>query len=232
MKWFKHYSNASSSNDLTKVRMKYGADGYAIYWYCLELIAHDLGSVQTITFELKHDAEVIGYNLKIDSLRVEEIMRYMVELGLFENAEGTVTCIKLAKYLDKKTTRNPTIHKIIDSASDLHTLSRTVSDSPPTVPDCPPLDTDTDTDTDKKKVQESVQFEKFWDAYPRKENKKRTLSAWAALCNSDRDAAIDGIAKRQWDKDKKFQMLPSTYLNGRRWEDESGTTPQKFGKVI
>lgn len=142
MKWFKHFTNAHNSNDLTKVRMKYGADGYAIYWYCLELVAGDLGTAEEITFELKHDAEVIGYNLKIDSIRVEEIMRYMVTIGLFDNADGVITCLKLAKYLDKKTTRNAQIHRIIDVAS------ATVPDSPPTVPLRSPLDTDTDTDTE------------------------------------------------------------------------------------
>lgn len=117
MKWFKHFTNAHDNNDLTKLRMRYGADGYAIYWYCLELIAGDLGVDESITFELKHDAEVIGFNLKIDTLRVEEIMKHMINLGLFESASDTITCLKLAKYLDKKITRNIQIHQIIDSVS-------------------------------------------------------------------------------------------------------------------
>ena len=136
MKWFKHFTDAHDSNDLTKVRIKFGADGYAIYWYCLELIAGDLGTSEKITFDLKHDSEVIAFNLKIDTLRVEEIMRFMVEIGLFEASHGTISCLKLAKYLDKKTTRNNKIHQIIDVANG-------------TVPDSPRLSTlDTDTDTD------------------------------------------------------------------------------------
>lgn len=114
MKWFKHFTNASSNNKLTKVRMRYGADGYAIYWYCLELIAGDLGEAEDINFDLKHDAEVIGFNLKIDQMRVEEIMKYMVSLNLFGELNGVISCIKLAKYLDKKNTRNQYIHKVID----------------------------------------------------------------------------------------------------------------------
>jgi len=94
--------------------MRYGADGYAIYWYCLELIAGDLGESDEITFELKHDAEVIGFNLKIDQMRVEEIMKYMVSINLFGQSNGVISCIKLAKYLDKKNTRNAYIHSIID----------------------------------------------------------------------------------------------------------------------
>lgn len=150
MKWFKHMTDAHDSKDLTKVRIKYGADGYAIYWYCLELIAGDLGQDE-ITFELKHDAEVIGHNLKIDTLRVEEIMMYMVRLGLFTQSNNTITCLKLAKYLEKKTTRNKTIHKIIDTANSLNNnqLPVHVPDSRGQSGNCPglsPLDTDTDTE--------------------------------------------------------------------------------------
>lgn len=146
MKWFKHMTDAHDSNDLTKVRVRYGADGYAVYWYCLELIAADLGASEKITFELRHDAEVIGHNLKIDSSRVEEMMRFMVSLGLFGQSGGIITCLKLAKYLDKKSTRNTTIHRIIDSAS---SLSGSVADKP----GLSGLDRDIDTDIDTEKAE-------------------------------------------------------------------------------
>ncbi len=135
MKWFKHFTDAHNDNALRKVRMKYGADGYAIYWYCLELIAGDLDGHRA-NFELTHDAEVIGFDLKIDQLRVEEIMRFMVELGLFETSNSTITCLKLAKFIEKKSTRNVEIHRIIDqfqlitAEKEKEHLSATVGDSP------------------------------------------------------------------------------------------------------
>lgn len=119
MKWFKHFTDAHDGNDLTKVRMKYGANGYAIYWYCLELIAGDLGVEENITFELKHDAQVIGFNLQIDQIKVEEIMNFMISLGLFERSTNNITCLKLAKYLDKKITRKKEIHQIIDAHKEI-----------------------------------------------------------------------------------------------------------------
>jgi hypothetical protein len=145
-------TDAHDNNDLTKVRMRYGADGYAIYWYCLELIAGDLGTEEKITFELRHDAEVIGHNLKIDSTMVEEIMRFMVGLGLFEQSGNVVTCLKLAKYLEKKSTRNSFIHAVIDKAS---SLSATLPDKSGTKPDISGpfgLDIDIDLDIDKEVI--------------------------------------------------------------------------------
>lgn len=128
MKWFKHFTNAHNDNAIKKVRMKYGADGYAVYWYCLELIAGDLDQSKA-TFELSHDAEVIGYDLRIDQLRVEEIMNYMVSVNLFQQSNDTIMCLKLAKFLDKKNTRNPEIHAIIDSLSVADSHGQT-ADSP------------------------------------------------------------------------------------------------------
>ncbi len=125
MKWFKHFSDARDGKKLSKLRMKYGVEGYGIYWYCLECVAGDLGSGK-ITFELKHDAEIIAFNLKMDTLKVEEIMRYMIDIDLFENSEGKITCLRLAKYLDKKVTRNKGIHQVIDS---FNQLSQSVPDS-------------------------------------------------------------------------------------------------------
>lgn len=115
--------------------MRYGAEGYAIYWYCLELIAGDLGESEEITFELKHDAEVIGFNLKIDQIRVEEIMKYMVSIDLFGQSNGVVYCIKLAKYLDKKNTRNQSIHRIIDQSKTDTEEDENVADKSRTVAD-------------------------------------------------------------------------------------------------
>jgi len=117
MKWFKHDSNAHSDAKLEKVLMRYGADGYALYWYCIELIAGKI-DVNNFNFELEHDAELLGFKLKIDSLRVEEIMRYMINLGLFENSGETITCMKLAKRLDQSMTGNPGMRQLISKSHD------------------------------------------------------------------------------------------------------------------
>ncbi len=42
-------------------------------------------------------------------------MKYFVDQGLFENSHGTITCLKLAKRLDKSMTSNPEMRSIIQS---------------------------------------------------------------------------------------------------------------------
>ena len=90
MKWFKHDSDASQDNKLQNVLLDYGLEGYGLYWHCLELIAGKVDS-DNVTFELEHDARVIARNVGCTPQKVEEMMRYFVNVGLFENADGVVT---------------------------------------------------------------------------------------------------------------------------------------------
>jgi hypothetical protein len=102
MKWFKHDSDASNDAKLKKLRLKYGAQGYGIYWYCLELIARNVEK-HNLTFELEHDAELIADDFKLSSDLVQHIMTFMVDIGLFENTNGIITCLKMATRADEYT---------------------------------------------------------------------------------------------------------------------------------
>lgn len=93
--------------------MTYGMEGYGLYWYCLEEVANAV-TTEKYTFELEHDAEIIAFDVRLSPVRVEEMMRYMVTLGLFENDGGVITCLKMAKRLDQSMTGNPGMRKVIE----------------------------------------------------------------------------------------------------------------------
>ena len=112
MKWIKHDTDANQDAKLQNVLLDYGLEGYGLYWYCIELIAGKV-SEDNITFELEHDARVIARNTGCTSQKVEEMMRYFVNIGLFEVSNNTITCLKLAKRLDKSMTSNPQMREII-----------------------------------------------------------------------------------------------------------------------
>ena len=128
MKWFKHDSNANTDAKLRKLRIKYGMEGYGLYWYCLELIAQNVDK-NNLTFELEHDAEIISHDTGIHVERVQEMMTSMVNLGLFENNNGAVTCLKMAIRLDETTSKNVQIKQLQDQ---IRINSRQSPDSLPT----------------------------------------------------------------------------------------------------
>jgi hypothetical protein len=113
LKWVKHDTDANQDAKLQNVLLDYGLEGYGLYWYCIELIASKVDK-DNITFELEHDARIIARNTGSSSKKVEEMMIYFVKSGLFENSSGVITCLKLAKRLDKSMTSNPEMRNIID----------------------------------------------------------------------------------------------------------------------
>ena len=113
MKWFKHDTDANMDAKLQKVLIDYGLEGYGLYWYCIELIAARVDK-EHITFELEHDASIIAHNVNSSEQRISEIMFRFVELGLFENSSGIITCIKIAKRLDKSMTNSQMMRQLID----------------------------------------------------------------------------------------------------------------------
>jgi hypothetical protein len=102
VKWFKHDANASIDAKLKRLRLKYGMEGYGVYWYLLECVARTV-EPHNLTFELEEDAELIAAEVNIHRERIEEMMRFMCDLGLFENLEGRITCIKMASRSDEYT---------------------------------------------------------------------------------------------------------------------------------
>ncbi|MDB4090446.1 DUF4373 domain-containing protein [Pseudomonadales bacterium] len=229
MKWFRHDSNAHNDAKLQKILMRYGAPGYALYWYCLELIAGELDS-QNYTFELEHDAELLAHHLKIDELLVEKIMTDMVGLGLFESSSGKIYCLKMLNRLDDHTARNPEIRKIIDEnkANALKTLRSDYEDTQ-TInkvttkslgPDYIRLE-----DKEYAQISENELFDCFWNVYPRKKDKAKAKKAFEKINPTQalHEKILADIQTRmnfgEWEK-TEFIPYATTYLNGERWNDE------------
>ena len=70
-------------------------------------------------------------------------------------------------------------------------------------------------------------FDRFWSAYPKKVDKLRARKAWKRKkLDSKADMLIKDVEARlksdfKWIKNKgKYIPMPTTYLNGERWEDE------------
>ena len=131
IKWFRHESRAHLDAKLQKLVMKYGFEGYGLYWYCVENVCATLEP--GLTFELEQDSEILAHIGRMDSRRVEEIMLYMVSSGLFEQSNNVVTCLKLAKFLGESGTRDERLRAVIKAAksetvSDSQRLSQIVSD--------------------------------------------------------------------------------------------------------
>lgn len=85
-----------------------------------------------------------------------------------------------------------------------------------------------DPEAEKRKRREEAEqkardFEEFWKAYPKKDAKKDALTAWAKV-RAPLATLLEAIERKrgseEWTKSRgQFVPLPSTWLNGKRWED-------------
>lgn len=71
-------------------------------------------------------------------------------------------------------------------------------------------------------------FNMFWEAYPKKKDKAKAFRAFKKLNPDEKllNTILTALEKQKndvnWVKQKRqFMPYPSTYLNNRRWEDES-----------
>lgn len=84
-------------------------------------------------------------------------------------------------------------------------------------------------------VEQRELFERFWRAYPKRQAKAEAVRWWQrAKPDPDTVAAmLDGIARQlqsaSWQSEGgRFIPMPSTWLNQRRWEDETAMPPPRL----
>lgn len=236
MEWFKHDSNANLDEKLQEVLLDYGLEGYGLYWYCIELIVGKV-SADNITFELKHDARVIARNTGSTVQKVEEMMKRFVDVGLFENQDGAITCMKVAKRLMTSATSNPKMRGLIHDIKANHaTLPDTSLDDMKQPSSCRRHDgvmqDKNRIDKIRKDIKPSCEialvtldnFDVFWQQYPKKVGKDSAIKSWNKL----KPDVVEVIQSLQWQKQSEqwqknngqFIPNPATYINQGRWKDE------------
>lgn len=241
MHWFKHDADASQDAKLQNVLLDYGLEGYGLYWYCLELIVGKI-DVDNITFELEHDARIIARNTGSTAQKVEEMMRYFITQGLFESSDsGKVTCLKLAKRLDKSMTSNHKMRELIDKIrGKSHDVVMTNHDASMINHDAVMQDK---IRVDKNRIENTIvdsvespvdfiekEFDRFWRNYPTKKSKVPARRTFMSMMKGKKESQVrmwvdliinyhlDCIDRQEIGADK---LHPSTLLKQRRWEDDA-----------
>ena len=77
-----------------------------------------------------------------------------------------------------------------------------------------------------------MEFEKFWEVWPKKVAKKKAESAWSKLTQLEKREAMEALPKhrRYWDLKQThidYIPYPASWINGCRWEDTLDMTPPK-----
>lgn len=224
MKWFKHDTDASIDAKLQEILLDYGAAGYGLYWYCIELIAKDV-TPKNITFELEHDMRIIARNLNLSAKEVQDMMKKMIEIGLFDlSVNKKIMCVKLAYRLDDSMRKGRQIGDILANFETENGLvGKIPNDSGKS-----PLDKEEDKEPEEE-IDEDVkrdmreEFKLFWSSYPKKVAKDTALKAWIKRKDLPPiEYLLDSLDRYKKTKQviDGFTKNPSTWINGGCWDDE------------
>lgn len=99
MKWFKHESSAGDSPRLRRLRAKYGAEGYGLYWFLVEQVGVGW---ETHGADINPSLEIddIESELRIPSGQAPDMIRWMIDKGLFEASTiGLLKCESLRNHV-------------------------------------------------------------------------------------------------------------------------------------
>lgn len=90
-----------------------------------------------------------------------------------------------------------------------------------------PIQSESESESESK-----LMFDKFYLEYPRKKAPADARKAWAKINPNEYESIMNGLAKAKasndWQKENgQYIPYPATFLNGRRWEDEYDSMPNK-----
>jgi DNA-binding transcriptional regulator YhcF (GntR family) len=206
--------------------------------------------IHLLAMSAKKATEYHGRKLKIGQL-VTSRSELSKMCGISERCVRTcLSRLEKSKIVTSETTSQGTVVTVEKSWLYVITKEKATSE---TTSERPTSDQQTTSEVDTMKTERPIkkssrpsedytpEFENFWAQYPRHTAKKSAFKAWRAVnpkginpTQDEQEAILHDIAVRlgrgEWQEE---QYIPhaSTYLNGRRWEDEAKPThPAEAGK--
>ncbi|GAX05416.1 hypothetical protein IWT25_00720 [Secundilactobacillus pentosiphilus] len=257
--YFSHDSNARNSEKLINVRMKYGAEGYGIYFMILERLReeHDYMSIK--------DYNVIAFDLHVDASKIKSIVE---DFGLFvftEDGEYFYSSgfNKRMALKDEKANRRKEASKKAANKrwgkKDKPTKNQDNANAMPTHNDSNANAMPNDAKEKESKEKESkgnkskvsntsptspkfepedltLEFLDFWNVYPRQEKKQKAFNEYVFVRNSG--ISKDLLVKKASEYAKSLKLhgstggyvsMPENWLKEQRWTDEYDLTPVSNG---
>lgn len=237
--YFSHDSNARNSDKLLPVRMKYGAEGYGIYFMLLERL-RDESEYMSVK-----DYNMIAFDLRVDAGKIKSIIE---DFGLFvftENGEYFYSegFMKRMEIKDAKSKKRSEAGKkgakkrwgSQDNESDKENNSNAIAKPSKNI-----ASKVKESKVKKRKKDNSPStdelnrdFELLWELYPKKTGKKDALRHYknAIKAGTTNKEIQDGIVNyikfiEINNTDEQYIKGGSTYFFKEAWTDELDLTPK------
>jgi hypothetical protein len=205
VKWFKHYSDASTSQKLNVLMDKYGLEGYARYWLLIELLAEKFDGKDP-TFQLHLNTikqRLRTYHTKIIERFLKDIGESLLMSVECDDKLYTIYCPKLLEIKDNHTRNLQVKTKSLAPRKEKKRKEKNIS---------------------KKS---NFDIDLIYAEYPKKVGKAAGIKKLhsAIKTQSDYDKVMCGVKQyKQFcldeNTDQKYIKQFSTWVNNECWNDE------------
>lgn len=170
-----------------------------------------------------------------EQVRVTDIEKSLNEIAAYMSItfyrHGTDEFYSLDNWSDWQKVDRPQCSKIQPFDDTCEQIRRIIDESSANVPakPCPNR-------IEQNRKEYIVRFDRFWSAYPRKDKKQDSLKIFVRLKPDDillqkMLAAIERQKQTEQWQDRKYIPMPSTWLNGKRWEDDVQEESEPLKKI-
>jgi len=219
--WFSHDTNLRDNLKVKALRAKYGLEGYAIFSMFLEVLA----DADNFILEEQEEnlVELLAGDFQIEAEKLDEIMQYCFKIWLLQRENWKIFNAHLIERMEALLNKRKNMREVYHWR---HDAPSPPVKTPPEKPSAPKVALMTEED-----------FAKFWDAYPVKEEKKKSHEKFMKLQQAMLQTILDSIALNKA-KNKRwidgYIKKPTTWINGECWNDEIPETllhkPSKNGQ--
>ena len=206
----------------------FGNDGYSFWFKLLEV----LGASDGHSYDLRTDSQLkyLAAYTKLSEEEVIEILDLLATLEAIDKELWEDKIIWCQKVVDNIADAYKNRVKHLPSKPNLkgHTLNNNLDET--SFNDVSSYENSHIKENDKiTKTKKNVLFEKIWNAYPKKNGKKKALQVWEILKPTEElaERILKDLNQRKktwaWKEDEgKYIPNPAKYLEEERWTDEMG----------
>jgi len=233
--WYPHDFDAGNDPKIIKLEMKHGLEGYGLYHRILE----HMGTADNHSL----CADEINFIAKKCFSTIENPAQVFFELGLFSKLKSgrfiSDSLNKRLKALDEKRAKRVIAGRKGGKQKSSNAKAKLKVNYKQSSSSTLALENSTEEKRTEEKTnkKDSEEYEQFYAAYPKKKGREQGYKTWKKLGSKKPELSILLAAlekqkqSRDWQKDNgQYIPLPSSWLNGLRWDDEldAGEQPRKL----
>ena len=210
--WFKHDCNAQHDPKVIDLLIKYGWEGYGLFWALVERLSLESN------YKLKRKYDRIAFALQTDNSHIKSIIEdfdlFVLENDYFYSESLMKRMEKLDEIKQKRAIAGAKGGKAKASAKQMP--SKPLANSSRV--DKIRVDKSR---VDKNKNLYSAKFEQFWHEYPSKIGKKKAFTSFK-LVKIDIEVLLNAVKQQKETSQWRSGYIPhpATWLNQGRWEDD------------